>query len=364
VPGKTVPGNNLISVPILSRRALLAAAGAFAFSPARATPKLKIAFIYTGPVADGGYTYQHDLARQAIQHHFGGAVETHFVENVGEGQECERVLRQLADGGADMVFSTSFSFMNAVTRVAKLYPEVKFEQATGYKTAPNVAEYNLRFYEGRAVCGTLAGLLSKTGIAGYVAAYPIPEVVMGINAFTLAARAQNPHFRVRVVWISSWIDPGREADAANSLIDQGADILTDHMDSAAVMQTAQARGVQAFGQSADRSAVGPTAQLTAIIDNWAPYCIARVQSVLDGSWRPGSVWLGMKQGGVELAPYGPAVTPPARAAADRIKTGIIDGSVHPFAGPIIDQSGRLRVAAGQTMSDDDILKMDFFVQGA
>jgi simple sugar transport system substrate-binding protein len=348
---------------MIERRALLAGGLALTASRARAAAPLKVAFVYTGPVADEGYTFQHDLARRAMQSHFGSAVQSHFVENVAEGPDCERVLRQLASGGDDLIFATSFGFMNSVIRVARQFPEVKFEQATGYKTAANVAEYNLRFYEGRIVCGTLAGMLSKTGIGGYVAAYPIPEVIMGINAFTLAARRINPNFRTKVIYINSWIDPGREADAAKSLLDQGADILSDHMDSSATMQTAEARGVLAFGQSSDRSHVGPKAQLTAIIDNWTPYYIKRVGAALDGTWKTGSVWMGLKDGAVTLAPWGAGVTPAAAAAAEKTKAGIIDGSVQIFAGPIKDQSGTLRVPAGQTMVDDQVLKMDWLVEG-
>jgi simple sugar transport system substrate-binding protein len=349
----------------IGRRLVLAGGGAFSLSAARAraAQTAKVAFVYTGPVADMGYTFEHDQARQAMEAHFAGVVKTHYVENVAEGPDCERVLRQLAGGGDDIIFSTSFGFMNSAVRVARQFPAVKFEQATGYKTLANLAEYNLRFYEGRIVCGTLAGMLSKSGIAGYVAAYPIPEVVMGINAFTIAARKVNPNFRVKVIWINAWVDPGREADAAKSLVDQGADILADHMDSSAVMQTAEARGVLSFGQSADRSRIGPKAQLTAIMDNWTPYYIRRVQAVLDGSWTTGSVWLGMRDGAVVLAPWGPGVTPAARAAAERVKAGIIDGSVQIFAGPISDQSGTLRVPAGQVMTDDQVLKMDWLVQG-
>jgi len=348
----------------LTRRSLLGASAALAFAPrAKAAAPLKIAFVYTGPVADMGYTYQHELARLDVQKHFGDAVQTHYVENVSEGPDCERVLRQLASGGDDMIFSTSFGFMNSVVRVARQFRDIKFEQATGYKTAPNVAEYNLRFYEGRIVCGTMAGMLSKTGISGYVAAYPIPEVIMGINAFTIAARKVNPNFRTKVIWINSWFDPGREADAAKSLLDQGADILSDHMDSSAVMQTAEARGVMAFGQSSNRQNVGPHAQLTSIVDNWSPYYVPRVQAVLDGSWKTGSVWLGMKEGMVVLTPWGPKVTPPVREAAERMRAAIIDGSEKIFAGPITDNSGKLRVPAGQVMTDDEVLRMDWMVEG-
>ena len=345
----------------IPRRVILASAGAFALR-ARADTPLKVGFVYTGPVADKGYTFQHDVGRQAVEAHFAGRVKTQYVENVAEGPDCERVLRQLAaDDG--LIFSTSFGFMNSVVRVAKQFPDVRFEQATGYRTSANMSEYNLRFHEGRVVCGTLAGTLSKSGVGGYVGAFQIPEVIMGVNAFTLAARRVNPNFKVRVIWMNSWIDPGREADAAKSLIDQGADVLADHMDSSAVMQTAEARGVFAFGQSSDRSTIGPKAQLTAIVDDWAPYYISRVQAVLDGNWKTSSVWLGLKDGAVAMAPYGPGVTPAAAAAAGKVKAGLIDGSLNPFTGPISDQSGKLRVAAGTTMSDDEVLKMDWLVQG-
>ena len=346
---------------MIPRRTLLT--GAAALTLTRAAPPLRAAWVYTGPVADMGYTYEHDQARLAVQSHFGGAVQTHFVESVAEGPDCERVLRQLASGGDNLIFSTSFGFMNSVIRVARQFPDVKFEQATGYKTAPNVSEYNLRFYEGRAVCGMLAGMLSKSGIAGYVAAYPIPEVIMGINAFTIAARRVNPAFRTKLIYINSWIDPGREADAAKSLLDQGADILTDHMDSSAVMQTAEARGVLAFGQSSDRSAVGPHAQLTAVVDHWSPYYISRVAAAIDGSWKTSSVWLGLKEGAVTLSPWGPAVPPAARAAADKMRDGIIAGTVQPFAGPIRDQAGTVRVAEGAVLSDADALRMDWLAEG-
>jgi simple sugar transport system substrate-binding protein len=351
---------------LFDRREVIAggvALGLVAAGPVRAAPNLKLAWVYTGPVADMGYSYQHDLSRRAVQRYFGDAVETRFVESVSEGPDCERVLRQLADDGADMIFATSFGFMNAVMRVARQFPDVKFEQATGYKLAANVAEYNLRFYEGRAVCGMMAAMLSKTGVAGYVGAYPIPEVIMGINAFTLAARAVNPAFRVKLIWMNTWFDPAREAEAAKTLLDRGADILTDHMDSSAVMQVAEAHGVLAFGQSSDRSRVGPKAQVTSIIDNWSPYCIARVQAVLNGRWKTGSVWLTMKEGAVVLAPWGPGATPAVRSAAEAMRAGIIAGTVQPFAGPITDQAGRLRVPAGAVMSDDEVLKMDWLVAG-
>ena len=351
-------------MPSIARRSLLTGAAAGVLMPrARAAEPLKVVWVYTGPVADMGYTYEHDLGRLAVQKHFAGAVATSFVENVAEGPDAERVLRQLAGDGNGLIFSTSFGFMNSAMRVARQFPDVRFEQATGYRTATNLAEYNLRFYEGRWVCGIAAGMLSKSGVAGYVAAYQIPEVIMGINAFTLAARSVNPAFRTKVIWINSWVDPAREADAANSLVDQGADILTDHMDSSAVMQTAERHGLLGFGQSADRSSIAPHAQLTAIIDDWAPYYLQRTQALLDGTWKTGSVWLGMKVGMVKMAPYGPGMSPQAKAACDRAQSAIAAGSLHPFAGPISDAAGTLRVPAGSVMADQDVLKMDWMVQG-
>jgi basic membrane protein A and related proteins len=359
--------------PIDRRRLLLGSAAGLCGSALGASPlgslrsraaeaPLKIGYLYTGPIGDLGYSFQHEQSRLAVQKHFGDKVATHYVENVSEGPDAERVIRQLA-GSDGMVFSTSFGFMNPAERVARQFPNVKFEQATGYKTRPNMAEYNSRFYEGRAISGTIAGHLSKKGLVGYVAPFPIPEVVMGVNAFTLAAQKVNPNFRVKMIWVNSWFDPGKEADAAKSLIDQGADILAQHTDSPAVMQTAEAHGVLAFGQSSDQSRFGPHAHLTSIIDDWSPYCIQQVQAALDGSWKAGSVWWGLKQGMVVMAPYGPAVTPPVRQAADAVKAGIIAGSVQPFAGPISDASGKQRIGAGQVIPDDELLKMNWYVQG-
>jgi simple sugar transport system substrate-binding protein len=332
-------------------------------SRARAAGPMKIAFVYTGPIGDLGYSYEQEQSRLALNAALGGAVSTSYVENVAEGPDCERVLRDLASAGNEMIFSTSFGFMNSAVRVAKQFPHVKFEQATGYKTAPNVAEYNIRWYEARAVCGTIAGHVSKTGVCGYVASFPIPEVVMGVNAFTIAAQKINPQFKVRMIFVNSWFDPGKEADAAKSLLDQGADILAQHTDSPAVMQTAQARGMHAFGQSSDMARFGPTAQLTSIVDHWSPYVIKRVKEALAGTWKSDDVWWGFKEDLVELAPYGPAVTPPVRQAADAVKAGIVSGALHPFAGPVKDQSGKVRIADGSHPSDDDLQKMDWYVEG-
>jgi basic membrane protein A and related proteins len=330
---------------------------------ARAQDPLKLGFVYVGPATDNGWTYRHDVGRKAVEGAFPDRVTTSFVENVPEGPDAERVIRQLASTGHGLIFTTSFGFMNPTVRVAKQFRNVKFEHATGYQTAPNLATYNARFYEGRAVIGTIAGHMSKTGTVGYIGSFPIPEVVMGINAFTLAAQKVNPDIKTVVVWVNSWHDPGKEADAAKTLIDQGADILSQHTDSAAPLQIAEQRGVYGFGQAADQSAFAPKGQLTAIVDNWNPYYIERTQAVLDGNWQSHSVWYGLKEGMVEIAPYGPSVPEDVKLAAERVKAEIVAGTLHPFTGPIENQAGEAVVADGLTIPDEDLQKMDWYVQG-
>jgi basic membrane protein A len=351
----------------LTRRTLLgtaAAAGALALPRALlAQEKLKAAWIYVGPVGDYGWSHQHDVGRKAVASELGDRVETSFVESVPEGPDAERVLRQLASQGNGLIFATSFGFMDSVIRVARQFPQVKFEHATGFKRADNVGIYNARFYEGRAVIGTIAGHLSKSGVVGYIASFPIPEVVMGINAFTLAAQKVRPEMRVKVVWVNSWYDPGKEADAAKVLLDQGADVISQHTDSPAPLQVAQERGAHGFGQASDMRQFAPEAQLTAIVDDWNGYYVARAKAVLDGSWRSEDVWWGLKEGMVGIAPYGPAVTPEAAAAADRVKEAIIAGTLHPFTGPIRDQKGNLVVAEGQHATDAEMLQMSWWVPG-
>ncbi|HFD15080.1 MAG TPA: BMP family ABC transporter substrate-binding protein [Rhodospirillales bacterium] len=351
-----------------TRRTLLAGAaatGALALPGSRllAAEQVKAGWVYVGPIGDHGWTYRHDVGRRDVEKALGDKVVTTYVENVAEGPDAERVIRQLAASGNDIVFATSFGFMNSVIRVAKQFPKVKFEHATGYKTAPNVAVYNARFHEGRTVIGTIAGMLSKSGIVGYIASFPIPEVVMGINAFTLAMRKKRPDAQIKVVWVNSWYDPGKEADAAKALIDQGADIIAQHTDSPAALQVAEERGVSGFGQSSDMRKFAPNAQLTAIVDDWGPYYIERVRAVLDGTWKSHTVWYGLKEGMVQIAPYGPRVPEEVRAEAEAVKQGIIDGTLHPFAGPIRDQAGKLRVPEGQSLSDEELLKMDWYVEG-
>ena len=323
----------------------------------------KVGFVYVGPIGDHGWTYRHDIGRLAIEAEFGDAVETSFVENVSEGPDAERVIRQLASDGHDLIFTTSFGFMNPTVKVAKQFPDVKFEHATGYKQDANVATYSARFYEGRAIIGTIAGHMTETNTIGYIASFPIPEVIRGINAFTLAMRKVNPQAEVKVVWVNTWYDPGKEADAAKTLIDQGADIITQHTDSPAPLQVAEERGVYAFGQASDMAAFAPKAQLTSIIDDWDPYYIERTRALVDGTWESGDVWHGIKDGMVAMADYGEAVPAEVAEAADAIEAGIVDGSLHPFAGPINNQAGEQVVAEGETISDEELLGMDWYVEG-
>jgi basic membrane protein A and related proteins len=342
-----------------------AAAGALSVAGPRAfaADPLKVGFVYVGPIGDYGWTHGHELGRRAVDAHYGDKVKTTFVENVAEGPDAERVIRQLATTGHKLIFTTSFGFMNATVRVAKQFPKVMFEHATGYQTLPNLSTYNSKFHEGRAVCGTIAGHVTKSGVVGYIASFPIPEVVMGIDAFTLAAQKIRPDLKVKVVWVNSWYDPGKEGDAAKALIDQGADIICQHTDSPAPLQVAESRGVHGFGQASDMKAYAPNAQLTSILDVWGPYYIQRVQDVMDGAWKSQSIWWGFKQGSVQMAPYGPAVPDDVRAAADATHDGIAAGTLNPFAGPIKNQAGEVKVPAGQSISDGDLLKIDWYVQG-
>ncbi|NIA68686.1 BMP family ABC transporter substrate-binding protein [Pelagibius litoralis] len=353
----------------VSRRHFLAgstaAAGALSLGGASAfaADPLKVGFVYVGPVGDFGWTHGHDLGRKAIEKEFGDKVETTFVEKVAEGPDAERVIRQLASSGNKLIFTTSFGFMNPTIKVAKQFPDVKFEHATGFMTAKNVSAYNARFYEGRAVIGTMAGHMTKTGKFGYIASFPIPEVVMGINAFILAARKVRPDAEIKVVWVNSWFDPGKEADATKTLIDQGCDIITQHTDSPAPIQTAGSRGVWCFGQASDMSSFSPEYHATAILDVWDNYYVERTRAVMDGSWETSNVWQGMKEGMVQMSPYNERLPAEVVEAAETVRKGILDGSYLPFAGPIKDQDGKERIAAGEAMDDGALLSMDWYVEG-
>jgi simple sugar transport system substrate-binding protein len=322
----------------------------------------KVGFIYVGPIGDHGWSYQHNEGRLAIEEKFGDKVETLFVENVSEGPDAERAIERLARQGADLIFTTSFGFMNPTLKVAERFPDVKFEHATGYKRAENVTTYSARFYEGRYVIGQIAAKMSKTGTAGYVASFPIPEVVRGINSFMLGAQSVNPDFKLKIVWVNSWFDPGKEADAAKALIDQGADIITQHTDSPAPLQVAGERGVHGFGQASDMIKFAPEAQYTAIIDDWSAYYIARTQAVMDGTWESQDTWGGFAQDMVVMAPY-TNLPDDVAAEAEAMVAKIRSGEFHPFTGPIMDQNGEIKVAAGEVADEGMLLGMNWYVQG-
>ena len=330
---------------------------------AKADEKLKVGFVYVGPIGDHGWSYEHNEGRLAIEKALGDKVKTTYVEKVSEGADAERVIRKLASSGNDLIFTTSFGYMNPTIKVAKKFPNVKFEHATGFKRSENTSTYSGRFYEGRHVAGLIAGKMTKTNTIGYVASFPIPEVIRGINATLLAARSVNPKVTIKVIWVSTWFDPGKEADAAKALIDQGADILFQHTDSPAPVQVAEKRGIWALGQASDMTQFGPKAHLTAIIDDWAPYYIARTKAVMDKTWKSGDTWGGFKSGMVRMAPYNKKIPADVVALAEKARKGIVDGSVHPFQGPIKDQSGKVVVKAGERASDKMLLGMNFYVEG-
>ncbi len=342
--------------------AAAAAMVAFSATTVQAAAVTKACWVYVGSVGDFGWTYEHDQGRKEVEKHFGKEVETAYVENIAEGPDAERAITRFARSGCDIIFTTSFGFMEPTLKVAKKFPNVKFEHATGYKTAKNVTTFNAKFHEGRYVSGQIAAKMSKAGVAGYITSFPIPEVIAGINAFMLGAQTVNPDFKIKIVWVNSWFDPGKEADAAKVLLSQGADILVQHTDSTAPMQIAQEQGKLAFGQASDQIKFGPKAQLTAIIDSWGPYFIRRVQAVKDGTWKTESSWDGMKEGTVSMAPM---TNMPADVAEAALKTiaGIKDGSIHPFTGPITKQDGTVVGEAGKPLSDGEILGMKWYVKG-
>ena len=337
--------------------------GAVLLAGGASAEQLKVGFVYVGPIGDHGWTYRHNECRLAVEKAYGDKVATAYVESVQEGADAERVIRSLAADGNRLIFTTSFGFMNPTIKVAKQFPDVMFEHATGYKRAGNVSTYMARFYEGRHLAGLIAGKVSKSGIVGYIASFPIPEVIRGINAFTLAMRSVNPEAVVRPVWVNTWYDPGKEAAAAKALIDQGADVILQHTDSPAPIQTAEERGVWAVGQASDMRRFGPKAQLTAVINDWNGYCVDRVKAVMDGTWRSHDMWGGLDAGMLRMAEYNEALPADVIEMAERAEAGIAAGERHPFSGPIRNQEGREVVAAGRTLDDKALLSMDWYVEG-
>jgi simple sugar transport system substrate-binding protein len=350
------------------RKALLTALaslllGSFGVLHAAAAERLKVGFIYLGPIGDFGWTYQHEVARKEVVKELGEKVETTYLENVAEGPDAERSIEQLARAGNKLIFTTSFGYMEPTLKVAKKYPNVNFEHATGYKREKNMATYSARWYEGRYIQGVIAAKMSKKGVLGYIGSFPIPEVVSGINATILGARSINPDIKVKIIWVNSWFDPGKEADAAKALLDQGADILMQHTDSPAAMQVASERGAMAFGQDSDMIRFGPKAQLTSIIDNWAPYYVERVKLQLDGKWTSGDVWGGLKTKMFVMAPY-TNMPEDVKKLAMETEAAIAAGTLHPFKCPITAQDGSTVECKGGThLADEQILGMAFYVKG-
>ena len=336
-------------------------AASVASAPAHAAP-LNVGFVYVSPIGEAGWTTQHDIARKEMEKNLGAKITTRVVENVPEGADAERVIRDLAQQGSKLIFTTSFGYMNPTLKVAKQFPDVKFVHLTGYKTAANVASANARFYESRYLAGVLSGKMSKTGVAGYVGAFPIPEVLQGINAFTRGFRSVNPKAEVKVVWVNSWFDPGKERDAALTLIGQGADVVTHHTDSTAVVQAAEEKGKYALGYHSDMQKFDPHAQIAAVTHHWGKYYTRQAQDVLDGKWKTSATWGGIKDGFVKLEGFGPAVPNDVKQFVLAKQKEIVAGTLTPFDGPVTDNEGKLRLATGR-INDDGLNKMNYFVAG-
>ena len=355
------PSRRTILLATLAATALATTSALYAQT--KGSEPLKIGFIYVSPIGDAGWTHQHDIARLAMEKALAGKVTTKYIESVPEGADAERVIRDLAQSGHKLIFTTSFGYMNPTLKVAQQFPNTYFEHATGYKDSKNMGRYNARFYEGRYLAGIVAGKMTKSNVAGYVAAFPIPEVVMGINAFARGMRSVNPKAEVKVVWVNSWFDPGRESEAANTLVSQGADVLTHHTDSTAVVQAAEAKKVKAVAYHSDMSKYGPNAQITAVTHVWDKYYIARAQAVLDGTWKPDNVWGGIKDGMIQMGPFGKDVPKETQDLMKKAEADIAAGKLNPFTGPMKDNAGKERLAAGKTITDEALSKMDYYVEG-
>ena len=354
-----------LALATLGGAAMLASTSLLGAPPAAAPTK--IGFVYVSPVGDAGWTFQHDQGRQQMEAAFKGAVTTKFIENVPEGADAERIIRQLAQDGNKIIFTTSFGYMNQTAKVAAAYPDVAFFHATGYKTGKNLGIYNARFYEGRYLNGVIAGKMTKTNIAGYVAAFPIPEVMQGINAFTRGMKSVNPKAEVRVIWVNSWFDPGKEREAAMTLISQGADMITHHTDSTAVVQAAEEKhkekGTWSFSYHSDMAKYGPTAQLTGTTHIWGDFYTKIVKEVLAGKWTGTNLWGGFKDGMIKLAPLNAAIPADLKKTIQKMEADTAAGKFHPFAGPVVDQEGKERVPKGRNMTDAEMGAMNYYVQG-
>ena len=334
-----------------------------AAAPAKAAP-LKIAFAYVGPVGDGGWTYAHDNGRKAVEKEFGDKVVTSFVEKVPESADAERVIRDMASQGAQLIFGTTFGYMEPMLKVAADLKDVKFEHATGYKTAPNLRTYDSRTYEGAYMAGVVAGKMSKTGTLGVVGSVPIPEVVRNINSFTLGAQSVNPAIKTKVVWVNEWFNPPKETEAATALINGGADVLFQNTDSSAVLQTAEKMGKRAFGWDSDMTAYGPKAHLASAVINWGPYYVKAVGEALEGKWTGGtSAWWGVKEGAIDLVSIAADVPEDTKKRIDEVRAGLKDGSFSIWKGPIMDNTGKELVAKDVVADDKFLGGLKTYVKG-
>lgn len=329
---------------------------------ARAAAPLKVGFMYIGPVGDYGWSYQHNIARLQAQQALGAAVQTSYVENVPGTPECEAVLESLVASGHKLIFGTSFDYMNYMVKAAAKYPHVKFEHCTGYKQAKNLAIYDIRYYQGRYVQGVIAGHVSKTGKVGYVASVPIPEVVRGMNGVALGMRSVNPKAELKFIMIDTWYDPGKEGEATKALIDQGCDVICQHTDSPAPLETAASLNIPAFGQATDMIKFAPHTQLTASMNEWGGYYIQRMKAVLNNTWTSTDTWGGFADGMLAMAPY----TNMPKATADAATQAVADiaaGKLNVFAGPLVDQTGKIFLPAGQELEGKDLVGLQTLVQG-
>jgi len=333
-----------------------------AAAPAPAAP-LNIAFAYVGPVGDGGWTFAHDNGRKAIEKEFGDKIKTTFVESVPEGADAERVFRDMVSQGNKLIFGTTFGYMEPMLKVAADNKDVKFEHATGYKTAENMRTYDSRTYEGAYMAGIIAGSMTKTNTLGVVGSVPIPEVLRNINSFTMGAQSVNPKITTKVVWVNEWFSPPKETEAATALINGGADVLFQNTDSPAVLKTAQEKGKRAFGWDSDMTAYGPKAHLASATINWAPYYIKATQDMLDGKWATGQSWWGVKEGAIDLVSIAEDVPAETKAKVEEVKKGLKDGSFVIWKGPIVGQDGKELVAAGAAADDKFLSGVNFYVKG-
>ena len=334
-----------------------------ASAPAAKAEPLKIAFAYVGPVGDGGWTFAHDSARKALEKEFGDKIVTSFVENVPESADAERVIRDMATQGNKLIFGTTFGYMETMLKVAPDFKDVKFEHATGYKTADNLRTYDSRTYEGAYLAGVIAGKMTKSNTLGVVASVPIPEVIRNINSFTLGAQSSNPKVKTKVVWVNEWFNPPKETEAATSLINGGADILFQNTDSPAVLKTAQDKGKRAFGWDSDMTAYGPKAHLASAVINWGPYYIKATHDFLDGKWATGQSWWGVKEGAIDIVSIAEDVPAETKAKIDEVKAGLKDGSFVIWKGPIVDNTGKEQIKKGETADDKFLGGLGFYVKG-